>query len=83
MKNPKSMNCSVILTAVLLLSTYVRDKTTPAAAQQAFLSASAPQGLIVSIEPKVIERGSPCLFTVTSAEALSALSGETMGRKVE
>ena len=49
------------------------------------LSSSAqtgPAGLKVSVEPKVIERGSPCLFTVTSAEALSALSGETMGQKV-
>ena len=49
------------------------------------LSSSAqtgPAGLKVSVEPKVIERGSPCLFTVTSAEALSALSGETMGKKV-
>jgi hypothetical protein len=36
----------------------------------------------VSIEPKVIERGSPCLFTVTSAEALSALNGSTRGKKV-
>src|SRR5262245_4700648 len=42
----------------------------------------APQGLKISIEPKVIERGSPCLFTVTSAEALSGLSGATMGKKV-
>jgi len=82
MKNPKSINCSVILTAVLLLSTYARDKTAPVAAQQTVLSPSAPPGLKVSIEPKVIERGSPCLFTVTSAEALSALSGETMGKKV-
>ena len=82
MKNPKSINCSVILTTVLLLSTYARDKTAPAADQQAVLSASAPPGLKVSIEPKVIERGSPCLFTVTSAEALSALSGETTGKKV-
>jgi murein DD-endopeptidase MepM/ murein hydrolase activator NlpD len=82
MKNPKSINCSVILTAVLLLSTYARDKTAPPAAQQAVLSPSAPPELKVSIEPKVIERGSPCLFTVTSAEALSALSGETMGQKV-
>jgi murein DD-endopeptidase MepM/ murein hydrolase activator NlpD len=46
------------------------------------LSSSAPAELKVSIEPKVIERGSPCLFTVTSAEALSALSGATMGKKV-
>src|SRR5262245_48893447 len=45
------------------------------------LSSSAPAGSKVSIEPKVIERGSPCLFTVTSTEALSALSGETMGKK--
>jgi hypothetical protein len=82
MKNPKSMNCSVILTAVLLLSTYARDKTAPTGAQQAVLSSSAPPGLKVSIEPKVIERGSPCLFTVTSAEALSSLSGATMGQKV-
>lgn len=82
MKNPKSINCSVILTAVLLLSTYARDKTAPAAAQQAVLSPTAPPGLKVSIEPKVTERGSPCLFTITSAEALSALSGATMGKKV-
>ena len=46
------------------------------------LSSSAPAELKVSIEPKIIERGSPCLFTVTSAEALSALSGSTMGKKV-
>lgn len=46
------------------------------------LSPSAPKGLKVTIGPKVIERGSPCLFTVTSAEALSALSGATMGKKV-
>jgi murein DD-endopeptidase MepM/ murein hydrolase activator NlpD len=46
------------------------------------LSSSAPAGLKVSLEPKVIERGSPCLFTVTTTEALSALGGETMGKKV-
>ena len=46
------------------------------------LSSSAPAGVKVTIGPKVIERGSPCLFTVTSAEALSALSGATMGKKV-
>ena len=46
------------------------------------LSSSAPTGLKVSLEPKVIERGSPCLFTITSTEALSALGGETMGKKV-
>jgi murein DD-endopeptidase MepM/ murein hydrolase activator NlpD len=46
------------------------------------LAPSAPAGLKVTIGPKVIERGSPCLFTVTSAEALSALSGATMGKKV-
>jgi murein DD-endopeptidase MepM/ murein hydrolase activator NlpD len=46
------------------------------------LSSSAPAGLKVTIGPKVIERGSPCLFTVRSAEALSALSGATMGKKV-
>lgn len=80
MKNQKSFKCSVILTAVLLLSTYARDKTAPA--QQAVLSPPAPPGLKVSIEPKVIERGSPCLFTVTFAEAHSALSGEFMGKKV-
>lgn len=107
MKNPNSINCSVILTAALLLATYGRDKTAPAAAQQAadspkafstkspvgkadkapaslgqVLPSSAPEGWKISIEPKVIERGSPCLFTVTSAEALSALSGATMGKKV-
>ena len=67
---------------MFLLSTYARDKTAPVAAQQTVLSPSAPPGVKVSIEPKVIEKGSPCLFTVTSAEALSALSGETMGKKV-
>jgi murein DD-endopeptidase MepM/ murein hydrolase activator NlpD len=46
------------------------------------LSSSAPAGLKVTIGPKVIERGSPCLFTVRSAEALSALSGAMMGKKV-
>ena len=46
------------------------------------LAPSAPAGLKVTIGPKVIERGSPCLFTVTSAEALSALSGAMMGKKV-
>ena len=46
------------------------------------LSPSAPAGLKVTIGPKVIERGSPCLFTVTSSEALSALSGAMMGKKV-
>jgi murein DD-endopeptidase MepM/ murein hydrolase activator NlpD len=46
------------------------------------LAPSAPAGVKVTIGPKVIERGSPCLFTVTSAEALSALSGATMGKKV-
>src|SRR5262245_39035711 len=107
MKNPNSINCSVILTAALLLATYASDKTAPAATQQAadspkafsikspvgkadkasaslgqVLPSSAPQGWKISIEPKVIERGSPCLFTVTSAEALSALSGDTMEKKV-
>jgi hypothetical protein len=43
MKYPKSINCIVILTAVLLLSTYPQDKTAPAA-QQAVLSSSAPPG---------------------------------------
>ncbi len=48
----------------------------------AVLSSSAPQGLQISIEPKVIERGSPCLFTVTAAEPLLALNGAMMGKKV-
>ncbi|HKQ90974.1 MAG TPA: M23 family metallopeptidase [Blastocatellia bacterium] len=46
------------------------------------LAPSAPAGFKVTIGPKVIERGSPCLFTVTSVEALSSLSGATMGKKV-
>jgi murein DD-endopeptidase MepM/ murein hydrolase activator NlpD len=46
------------------------------------LAPSAPAGFKVTIGPKVIERGSPCLFTVTSAGALSSLSGATMGKKV-
>jgi murein DD-endopeptidase MepM/ murein hydrolase activator NlpD len=82
MKNPNSINYIVILTAVFLLSTYAREKTAPAAAQQAVLSSSAPKGLEVSIEPKVIERGSPCLFAVTAQEALSSLNGSLMGKKV-
>jgi murein DD-endopeptidase MepM/ murein hydrolase activator NlpD len=52
------------------------------AAQALVLSPSAPDGMKVTIEPKVIERGSPCLFTVTSAEALSSLSGAIKGKKV-
>jgi murein DD-endopeptidase MepM/ murein hydrolase activator NlpD len=82
MKYPKSINFRIILTAVLLLSTYAQEKTPLSAAQQAVLSSSALPGWKVSIAPKVIERGSPCLFTVTSAEALSTLNGLIMGKKV-
>jgi len=46
------------------------------------LSSSAPPGLTVSVEPKVIERGSPCLFAITAPESLSSLNGSLMGKKV-
>jgi murein DD-endopeptidase MepM/ murein hydrolase activator NlpD len=46
------------------------------------LSSSAPPGLAVTVEPKVIERGSPCLFAITAPEALSSLNGSLMGKKV-
>lgn len=46
------------------------------------LSQSAPPGLTATIEPKVIERGSPCLFAITAPEALSSLNGSLMGKKV-
>jgi hypothetical protein len=119
-----SKGITVILTVASLLATCSRDKTAPAATQQAAaatnsaapaaaspastaeppkpsgtgepagvtekapselaldLAPSAPAGFKVTIGPKVIERGSPCLFTVTSAGALSSLSGATMGKKV-
>jgi murein DD-endopeptidase MepM/ murein hydrolase activator NlpD len=46
------------------------------------LSPSAPPRLTLTIEPKVIERGSPCLFAITAPEALSSLNGSLMGKKV-
>src|SRR5262249_55918902 len=46
------------------------------------LSPSAPPGLTLTVEPKVIERGSPCLFAITATEALSSLNGSLMGKKV-
>jgi murein DD-endopeptidase MepM/ murein hydrolase activator NlpD len=46
------------------------------------LSPSAPPRLTLTIEPKVIERGSPCLFAVMAPEALSSLNGSLMGKKV-
>ncbi len=52
------------------------------AASPAVLSSSAPPGVKLTVEPKVIERGSPCLFTVTAPEALSSLNGSLMGKKV-
>src|SRR5262245_59080479 len=110
MKNLKSINCRVLITATLLLATYAPDKAAPAAVQQAaqaaappktsatkspagaaekmlasfaaVLSSSAPQGLTLTVEPKVIEIGSPCLFTVAATEALSSLAGSFRGKKV-
>ncbi|HEX5081269.1 MAG TPA: M23 family metallopeptidase [Blastocatellia bacterium] len=46
------------------------------------LSQSAPPGLTATIEPKVIERGSPCLFAITAPKALSSLNGSLMGKRV-
>jgi murein DD-endopeptidase MepM/ murein hydrolase activator NlpD len=46
------------------------------------LSSSAPPGLTITVEPKVIERGSPCLFAITVPEAFSSLNGSLMGKKV-
>src|SRR5262245_12709828 len=54
----------------------------PTASSTAVLSSSAPPGVKISIEPKVIERGAPCLFTVTAPETLSSLNGSLMGKKV-
>jgi len=54
----------------------------PTASSAEVLSSSAPPGIKISVEPKVIERGAPCLFTVTAAEALSSLNGSLMGKKV-
>jgi murein DD-endopeptidase MepM/ murein hydrolase activator NlpD len=44
-------------------------------------SSTAPE-LKFSVEPKVIERGSPCLFIVTAPEPLSSLEGSLTGKKV-
>jgi len=46
------------------------------------LSPSAPPGATLTVEPKVIERGSPCLFAITAPGALSSLNGSLMGKKV-
>lgn len=54
---------------------------TPSAASLTVSSSSAP-GAKLSIEPKVVERGSPCLFTLTVPDALSSLDGSLMGKKV-
>lgn len=43
---------------------------------------SAPPELKFSVQPEIVERGSPCLFTVTALEALSSLNGLLMGKKV-
>jgi murein DD-endopeptidase MepM/ murein hydrolase activator NlpD len=56
------------------------EKTSPPLALA--LSSSAPPGLRLTVEPKVIERGSPCLFAITAPEALSSLNGSLMGKKV-
>lgn len=62
------------------LSAIVTENS-PASSAEVLLS-SAPHGVKLSIAPKSIERGSPCLFTVTTPETLSSLNGSLMGKKV-
>src|SRR5262245_29505339 len=48
--------------------------------QQTGVRSATPE-LKLSVQPEIIQRGSPCLFTVT-AEGLSSLNGSWMGKKV-
>lgn len=63
-----------------------KRSTAPVAATSPIMlqpvSSSAAAGLKLSIEPKSIERGSPCLFIVTAPEELTSLNGSLMGKKV-
>ncbi|HKQ77866.1 MAG TPA: M23 family metallopeptidase [Blastocatellia bacterium] len=54
----------------------------PPTASAEVLPSSAPPGVKITLAPKSIERGSPCLFTITTAETLSSLTGSLMGKKV-
>jgi murein DD-endopeptidase MepM/ murein hydrolase activator NlpD len=54
----------------------------PPASSAEVLSSTAPPGVKITFAPKSIERGSPCLFSVTTPETLSSLNGSLMGKKV-
>jgi murein DD-endopeptidase MepM/ murein hydrolase activator NlpD len=62
------------------------SETTPATTSPetspAESSSTAAAALKLEVEPKMIIRGSPCLFVATSSDALSSLSGKWLGKKV-